>query len=99
MRLPNPTTVGGKNELKSTDCTTIRRCCMNPVTVMLPIALPDPKLEHAMRLRAYELYIQRGMIHAMPSMTANGGSRRLNVGFQRGVTFHLTRGIQARKQC
>jgi hypothetical protein len=34
---------------------------MNPVTVMLPITPPDPMLEHAIRRRAYELYVQRGM--------------------------------------
>jgi len=32
-----------------------------PLTVMLPISPPDPMLEHAIRLRAYEHYLQRGM--------------------------------------
>jgi hypothetical protein len=36
---------------------------MNPVTVMLPSTPPEPMLEHAIRLRAYELYVQRGMAH------------------------------------
>jgi hypothetical protein len=36
---------------------------MSPVTIMLPSAPPDPMLEHAIRLRAYELYVQRGMAH------------------------------------
>jgi hypothetical protein len=36
---------------------------MNSVTVMLPLAPPEPMLEHAIRLRAYELYVQRGMAH------------------------------------
>lgn len=36
---------------------------MNPVTVMLPNTPPDPMLEHAIRLRAYDLYVQRGMAH------------------------------------
>jgi len=36
---------------------------MNHVTVMLPITPPDPMLEHAIRNRAYELYVQRGMAH------------------------------------
>lgn len=34
---------------------------MNQVKVMLPSTPPDPMLEHAIRLRAYELYVQRGM--------------------------------------
>jgi DUF2934 family protein len=34
---------------------------MNPVTVMLSTAPPEPLLEHAIRHRAYELYVQRGM--------------------------------------
>jgi hypothetical protein len=36
---------------------------MNPVTVMLPSTPPEPMLEHAIRLRAYELYVQRGRAH------------------------------------
>ena len=36
---------------------------MNSVTAMLPIAPPDPMLEHAIRLRAYDLFLQRGMTH------------------------------------
>jgi DUF2934 family protein len=35
---------------------------MNPVTVILSITPPEPMLEHAIRHRAYELYVQRGMI-------------------------------------
>ena len=31
------------------------------VTVMLPTAPPEPMLEQAIRQRAYELYIKRGM--------------------------------------
>lgn len=40
---------------------------MNPVTVKLPSVPPEPMLEHAIRNRAYELYVQRGMAggHAM----------------------------------
>jgi hypothetical protein len=34
---------------------------MSPVTAMLPSAPPEPILEHAIRQRAYELYIKRGM--------------------------------------
>jgi len=33
---------------------------MNLVTVMLPSTPPEPMLEHAIRLRAYELYVERG---------------------------------------
>jgi hypothetical protein len=33
------------------------------VTVMLPSTPPGPMLEHAIRCRAYELYVQRGMAH------------------------------------
>ena len=33
------------------------------VTVKLPTTQPDPMLEHAIRNRAYELYLQRGMAH------------------------------------
>jgi hypothetical protein len=33
------------------------------VTVMLPSARPEPMLEQAVRQRAYELYVQRGMGH------------------------------------
>jgi hypothetical protein len=33
---------------------------MNPVTVMLSTAQPEPMLEHAIRHRAYELYVERG---------------------------------------
>jgi hypothetical protein len=36
---------------------------MNPVTVMLSTAQLEPMLEHAIRQRAYELYVQRGMAH------------------------------------
>jgi hypothetical protein len=36
---------------------------MNPVTVMLPSTPPEPMLEHAIRQRAYELYVRRGMAH------------------------------------
>jgi Protein of unknown function (DUF2934) len=36
---------------------------MNPVTMMLPSTQPEPMLEHAIRQRAYELYVQRGMAH------------------------------------
>jgi len=36
---------------------------MNPVTVMLAISPPDAMSENAIRLRAYELYLQRGMTH------------------------------------
>ena len=36
---------------------------MSPVTTMLPSAPPDPMLEHAIRLRAYELYLERGRAH------------------------------------
>ena len=36
---------------------------MNPVTVMLPSTPPEPMLDHAIRLRAYELYVQRGRAH------------------------------------
>ena len=36
---------------------------MNPVTVKLPTTPPEPMLEHAIRLRAYELYLKRGMAH------------------------------------
>ncbi len=36
---------------------------MNRVTVMLPSTPPEPMLEHAIRHRAYELYVQRGMAH------------------------------------
>ncbi len=36
---------------------------MNSVTVMFALAPPEPMLEHAIRLRAYELYVQRGMAH------------------------------------
>ena len=31
------------------------------VNVMLPVAPPQPMLEQAIRQRAYELYIKRGM--------------------------------------
>jgi hypothetical protein len=34
---------------------------MNPVTVKLTSKPPEPMLEHAIRHRAYELYVQRGM--------------------------------------
>jgi len=30
---------------------------------MLPSAQPEPMLEHAIRHRAYELYLQRGKAH------------------------------------
>jgi hypothetical protein len=36
---------------------------VNFVTVMLPSTPPEPMLEHAIRQRAYELYLQRGMAH------------------------------------
>ena len=36
---------------------------VNPVRVMLPSSPPDAMLEHAIRLRAYELYVERGMAH------------------------------------
>jgi hypothetical protein len=37
---------------------------MNPVTVVLSASIPpEPMLEHAIRRRAYELYVQRGMAH------------------------------------
>jgi hypothetical protein len=37
---------------------------MNAVHVMLSTTTPlEPMLEHAIRQRAYELYIQRGMAH------------------------------------
>ena len=37
---------------------------MNPVTVKLSTSNPsEPMLEHAIRHRAYELYVQRGMAH------------------------------------
>ena len=36
---------------------------MNQVKVMLPSTPLEPMLEHAIRLRAYELYVQRGMAH------------------------------------
>lgn len=37
---------------------------MNPVTVMLSTSTPpEPMLEHAIRHRAHELYVQRGMAH------------------------------------
>lgn len=36
---------------------------MNSLTVMLPTTPPEPMLEHAIRRRAYELYVQRGMAH------------------------------------
>ena len=37
---------------------------MNPVTVMLSTSTPpEPMLEHAIRHRTYELYVQRGMAH------------------------------------
>lgn len=48
----------GTGIAKTTDCVLIH---MNPLTVMLPISPPDPMLEHAIRLRAYEHYLQRGM--------------------------------------
>ena len=31
------------------------------VTVMLPIAPPEPMLEQAIRQRAYQLYVERGL--------------------------------------
>ena len=35
---------------------------MNPVTVKMSTSNPpEPMLEHAIRCRAYELYVQRGM--------------------------------------
>jgi hypothetical protein len=34
---------------------------MSSVTVMLPSAQPEPMLEQAIRQRAYEPYIKRGM--------------------------------------
>ena len=35
---------------------------MNPVTVKMSTSNPpEPMLEHAIRQRAYELYVQRGM--------------------------------------
>jgi hypothetical protein len=36
---------------------------MNPVTALLSTAQPEPMLEHAIRLRAYERYVQRGRTH------------------------------------
>jgi hypothetical protein len=36
---------------------------MNPVTVVSASISPEPMLEHAIRRRAYELYVQRGMAH------------------------------------
>jgi hypothetical protein len=36
---------------------------MNPITAMLPPRPPEPMLEHAIRQRAYELYLERGMRH------------------------------------
>jgi Protein of unknown function (DUF2934) len=37
---------------------------MNPVTVFASAStLPEPMLEHAIRRRAYELYLQRGKAH------------------------------------
>ena len=36
---------------------------MNSVTAVLPTTPPDPMLGHAIRFRAYELYVQRGMAH------------------------------------
>ena len=35
---------------------------VNFVGVKLSSSPPDPMLEHAIRLRAYELYVQRGMV-------------------------------------
>jgi Protein of unknown function (DUF2934) len=34
---------------------------MNPVTLKSKSNLPEPIFEHAIRCRAYELYVQRGM--------------------------------------
>jgi hypothetical protein len=37
---------------------------MNPVTVFVSTSTPpEPMLERAIRHRAYELYLQRGMAH------------------------------------
>jgi hypothetical protein len=36
---------------------------MNPVTVVSASISPEPMLETAIRRRAYELYVQRGMAH------------------------------------
>ncbi len=36
---------------------------MLPVSGMLMSIPPEPMLEHAIRHRAYELYVQRGMVH------------------------------------
>lgn len=63
MKLRHQIIGDGKTEPKSTDCAPIRTQLMNPITPMLPSIPPDPMLEHAIRVRAYELYVQRGKIH------------------------------------
>jgi hypothetical protein len=55
------------------------------VTVMLPTAPPEPMVEQAIRQRAYELYIKRGMPlgHALDDGGSRACTRPLNVRFQR----------------
>jgi hypothetical protein len=77
---------------------------MNPVTVMLSTSTPpEPMLEHAIRHRAYELYVQRGMAHGHAVDDWLKGSRTctrpLIVGFQYAVTRLSHERVRRQTRC